>query len=1168
MKSMRIAGKFSLVALALVLIVSVVGSFSGVVRAAWSPPPQQDVQHELTYSEYSNYRQYTLTLTTYDSVRGQWKTYSTSWRDNLYQNNWDGVYNVINQNGVVAWLYSETDSSDGHKDWTLSFAVYDQRVGVWKTYSTTWQDRVYQNNWDGVWDFTNQGGEVAWLYSETDSYDGHKDRTLSCAVYDQAVGLWKAYSTTWQDRVYENNWDGVWDFINQDGVVAWLYSETDSYDGHKDRTLSCAVYDPGVGLWKEYSTTWQDRVYENNWDGVWDFINQDGVVAWLYSETDSYDGHKDRTLSCAVYDQAVGLWKTYSTTWQDLVYQNNWDGVSAFLSQDGVVAWLYGEHESYPGTRKEWTVGYAIYDPGRGSWKSGTSSWWDDYPFGFVSMSITNATVSYSHDGTTYTSGYNPGTGSWYNGPTKPLAWFVSSVTSGNPPLFAWFTDMSIGAASWSWNFGDGGTSSTRSPSHTFNGVGIYTVTLSVTGPGGSSSKSATIKTDTTAPSCSVNINSGAQYTNSVNATLTLSAADNSGSVSSMRFSNDGTSWSAWENYSTSKAWALSSGDGTKSVYCQVRDSAGNVSSTASDSIVLDSVAPSAPSPDDGIPGWSSNNTPTFSWSAPSDTSGIAGYYWNVDGGAASWTTSTSVTLPAQSDGVHTFYVEAKDDAGNLSSWGNHGFQIDSALPDALSPDDGVSGWSNNGTPTFSWSAPGDTSGIAGYYWEVDGGSETWTTWASVTLPPQSEGSHTFYVKAKDNAGNLSSWGTHAFQIDTVPPYTSGHSPAPGATDVAPDTSIVVHLQDTGCGVDIGTIVITVEGVVVVPSITGTATDYTLTYDPSVDFDGLQAVEVTIDASDLAGNSMVTDSYSFTIVAGGDTTPPSVPVLVSPTSWKKINNTYVLDWSDVSDPSGVTYQIRLYNSSWSLLQEKTGLTSSAYAVSSFGSLADGTYYWKVRAMDGVGNASAWTTSWAFKLDNTVPSVPAHQSPASWKKISSSATLDWSDVSDASGVTYQVRLYNSSWSLVKEKTGLTSSAYAVSSFGSLADGTYYWRVRVVDGAGNASAWTTSWAFKLDNTLPSLPVHLSPTSWKKINSSATLDWSDVSDPSGVTYQIRLYNSSWSLLKEKTGLTSSAYAVSSFGSLADGTYYWKVRAVDGAGNVSAWTTSWAFKLDNTLL
>jgi hypothetical protein len=298
-----------------------------------------------------------------------------------------------------------------------------------------------------------------------------------------------------------------------------------------------------------------------------------------------------------------------------------------------------------------------------------------------------------------------------------------------------------------------------------------------------------------------------------------------------------------------------------------------------------------------------------------------------------------------------------------------------------------------------------------------------------------------------------------------------------------------------------------------------------------------------------------------------DNTPPPMPSLVSPANWKWINSSYSLDWSDISDPSGVTYQVRLYNSSWYLVREKTGLISTTCALSSFGSLADGTYYWKVRAVDGPGNASAWTTSKAFKLDNTPPPIPSLVSPANWKKVNSTYKLDWSDVSDASGVTYQVWLYDSFWSLVKGKTGLTSSNCAVSSLGALADGTYYWRVLALDGAGNPSLLTTSRAIKLDNTPPPIPSVISPANWKQVNSSATLDWADVTDPSGVTYQLRLYSSSWVLVSDNSGLTSSACPLGFFGSLADGTYYWKIRAVDGAGNASAWTTSWAFKRDNTI-
>jgi hypothetical protein len=55
-----------------------------------------------------------------------------------------------------------------------------------------------------------------------------------------------------------------------------------------------------------------------------------------------------------------------------------------------------------------------------------------------------------------------------------------------------------------------------------------------------------------------------------------------------MRFSNDGTDWASWETYATSKNWTLSSGDGEKTVYVQFKDTAGWVSESHSDTILLD----------------------------------------------------------------------------------------------------------------------------------------------------------------------------------------------------------------------------------------------------------------------------------------------------------------------------------------------------------------------------------------------------------------------------------------------------------------------------------------------------------------------------------------------------------------------------------------------------
>ncbi|MBU1043378.1 MAG: hypothetical protein KJ915_03145 [Candidatus Omnitrophica bacterium] len=113
-----------------------------------------------------------------------------------------------------------------------------------------------------------------------------------------------------------------------------------------------------------------------------------------------------------------------------------------------------------------------------------------------------------------------------------------------------------------------------------------------------------------------------------------------------------------------------------------------------------------------------------------------------------------------------------------------------------------------------------------------------------------------FAMKASDEVPNTSGLsnvasGTTSAVPDTTPPYTTGHDPAKNSIKVALDENIVVHVKDDGSGVDINTIVMRVNGVVVTPTITGTPADYTLTYDPSVDFAIGQTVIVTVDASDL-----------------------------------------------------------------------------------------------------------------------------------------------------------------------------------------------------------------------------------------------------------------------------------------------------------------------------
>ncbi|MGQ9779217.1 MAG: Ig-like domain-containing protein [Bacillota bacterium] len=110
---------------------------------------------------------------------------------------------------------------------------------------------------------------------------------------------------------------------------------------------------------------------------------------------------------------------------------------------------------------------------------------------------------------------------------------------------------------------------------------------------GNESVTSTTLILDTTPPEeTGLMILDGAACTNTTAVTLNLAAADHGSGIAAMRFSNDGVTYTEWEDFLTVKAWDLAAGpDGARTVYVQFRDGAGNVT-TASDGIVLDTKPP------------------------------------------------------------------------------------------------------------------------------------------------------------------------------------------------------------------------------------------------------------------------------------------------------------------------------------------------------------------------------------------------------------------------------------------------------------------------------------------------------------------------------------------------------------------------------------------------
>ena len=93
---------------------------------------------------------------------------------------------------------------------------------------------------------------------------------------------------------------------------------------------------------------------------------------------------------------------------------------------------------------------------------------------------------------------------------------------------------------------------------------------------------------------------------------------------------------------------------------------------------------------------------------------------------------------------------------------------------------------------------------------------------------------------------------------------------------------------------------------------------------------------------------------------------PPTPSLISPTNGAGItDNTPLLNWSDVS----VIYDLSIARDSEfaSIVLQKTGLTASTYELALTETLAIGTYYWRVRAVDGAGKVGSWSESWSFTV---------------------------------------------------------------------------------------------------------------------------------------------------------------------------------------------------------
>ena len=125
-----------------------------------------------------------------------------------------------------------------------------------------------------------------------------------------------------------------------------------------------------------------------------------------------------------------------------------------------------------------------------------------------------------------------------------------------------------------------------------------------------------------------------------------------------------------------------------------------------------------------------------------------------------------------------------------------------------------------------------------------------------------------------------------------------------------------------------------------------------------------------------AGDHTITVTDATASVASAsfktETSPPPAPKPVSPEAGSKIglvgNTVVIFSWTAVEDPSGVSYLLEVSGSPefTGAVLRKESLDQTQYTLTKDEALSEGSYYWRVKAVDGAGNESGWTNGQLFK----------------------------------------------------------------------------------------------------------------------------------------------------------------------------------------------------------
>lgn len=477
--------------------------------------------------------------------------------------------------------------------------------------------------------------------------------------------------------------------------------------------------------------------------------------------------------------------------------------------------------------------------------------------------------------------------------------------------------------------------------------------------------------------------------------------------------------------------------DGPHTFAVQAVDLAGNIDPTpATREFTIDATAPDT-SIDDGPSGTITTRNVEFTFSS---TKNPASFICRLDDDSPV-PCSSPRSYEDLADGSHTFSVFATDSSGNADGTpATRTFTVDPGGGSDTTPPEttiasGPSGTINSTTTTFTFSS--SESGT--FRCKLDAEAFTPCTSPRI-LVGLSQGSHDFFVKATDLAGNEdASPAERNFAVDSIAPETSIDSGPTGTVDTGTVSFAFSSSEDPStfaCRLDTG--------------------GFSPCSSPR-EYSGLSNGPHTfmVRATDGAGNTdLAPATQAFVVdVASSDTTPPDTTITSGPTG---TITTSSASFGFGSTESGSSFECRL----------DSGSFSDCSSPKAHSGLADGAHTFYVRATDAAGNPDASPASRSFTVDtspppDTTPPETTIVSGPSGTIGSSSASFGFA--SSEAGSTFECSLDGQAF----------AGCGTPRDYAALSDGAHTFAVRAIDVAGNLDVTPATRSFTVETAVDPPP-----------------------------------------------------------------------------------------------